>query len=73
MEKLPTIKFDKKNMLKELGKEINEEYKTKIKEKVKDKMKEIRMTEILLEKQKKQLEAMLNGDSKFTEEELLFE
>ena len=61
------------NMLKELEKEIQEEQINKIKTKAKDLIKQIRMTEILLEKQNKELELLLKGEKQFSEEELLFE
>jgi len=60
------------SMMKEIKKELKEEYQGLIKTKIKDKMKEIRMTEILLNKQNKQLSEMLSGKKIYSEEELLF-
>jgi hypothetical protein len=68
-----TIKTNKEKLFKDLEKEIQEEVIEKIKSKAKKLIKEIRMTEILLKKQKKQLSDMLEGKRAFSEEEMLFE
>jgi len=62
----------RKNILSEINKEIQADYQKKIKEIVKQKVKEIRMTEILLQRQKKELDEILSGKKYMTEEQILF-
>lgn len=73
MAKELTLFKDKKKLIDELRTEINNEYKDDIKQIVKLKMKEIRMTEILLMRQKQELDDIISGKKKITEEELLFD
>lgn len=65
-------KHDKTKILKELNEEITTDHKTKLKLIIKEKMKNIRRTEILLEKQREELNQILDGKLIKTEEELLF-
>jgi len=62
-----------KKLLDTLQKEIEDEGVDMMKGKAKELIKNIRRTEIILEKQKSQLKAMLQGKITFTEEEYLFE
>ena len=67
------MKLDRKELVETLETEIQEEYVDSIKTKVKDLMKEIRMTEILLKKQKEKLEKYLSGELVITDEDILYE
>jgi len=62
----------RKAVIKQLEREIQEEFEDKVKNNIKTLMKEIRMTEILLEKRRKQLEKLISGDKVYTEEELYY-
>ena len=62
-----------KSLLKDIEKEIQQDYHKQIRNKVKKLVKEIRMTEILLEQQKQQLNNYLSGKVEITDEELLFD
>lgn len=57
----------------ELSKEIEKDYEEKLKEVVKKKMVQIRKTERILELKKQELDEILSGKKKLTEDSLLFE
>jgi hypothetical protein len=64
---------ERKNIVKEIENEIKEEYKNRTRELIKKKIIQIRKTERILELQKKDLNDLMTGKKKITEDNILFD
>jgi len=74
MKKKNSLVLNKKEnkLMKEIESEIRDDIQNKVKDNAKKLLLNIRRTEILLDQQKKQLDEIISGKKKYTEEEFLF-